>query len=129
MRHVADFVALTDPDHVAEIVGDDAQMVAVVVDVGGKERAVAPAGDDLLAPVRGAPIHFHAQLVGLDQPGRLGQPLTDLRQEEHEPMRPGAIARERRVGLRREPPVGRAPYQRERRRARSRPARPAGPRG
>ena len=41
-------------------------------------------------------------------------PLTDLRQEEHEPVRPGAIARERRVGLRREPPLGRAPYQRER---------------
>ena len=89
------------------------EVVAVVVDVGGEERAVAPAEDDLLAPVRGPPIHFHAQLVGLDQPGRLGQPLADLRQEEDEPVRPGAIARERRVGLRREPPLDRAPDQRQ----------------
>ena len=101
MRHVPDLVALADPDDVAEIVGDDAEVVAVVVDVGGQERAVAPAQDDLLAPVRGAPIHFHPQLVGLDQPGRLGQSLAHLRQEEHESVRPGPVARERGVGLRR----------------------------
>ena len=59
MERVAHLVALADPDHVAEVVGDDAEVVAVVVDVGGKEGAVAPAEDDLLAPVRGPPIHFH----------------------------------------------------------------------
>jgi hypothetical protein len=74
-------------------------VIAVIGDVGREECAVAPPEDDLLAPVRGAPIHFHAQLVGLDQPGRLGQPFANLRQEEHEPMRPGAIALERRIGL------------------------------
>ena len=67
MGHVAHLVALADPDHVAEVVGDDAQVIAMVVDVGREERAVAPAEDDLLAPVRGLPIHFHVELVGLDQ--------------------------------------------------------------
>ena len=57
--HVADLVALADPDDVAEIVGDDAEVVAVVVDVGGEKGAVAPAENDLLAPVGGLPIHFH----------------------------------------------------------------------
>ena len=86
----------------------------MVVDVGGEERAVAPAEDDLLAPVGGLPIHFHVQLVGLDQPGRLGQPFAHLRQEEHESVRPGAIARERRVGLRRLPALHGPAHQRQR---------------
>ena len=100
MRHVADLVAFADPDDVAEVVGDDAEVVTVVVDVGGQERPVAPAENHLLAPIRGAPIHFHPQLVGLDQPRRLAQPLAHLRQEEHEAVRPGPVARERGVGLR-----------------------------
>ena len=114
MRHVADFVALADPDDVAEVVGDDAEVIAVVVDVRRQEGAVAPAEDDLLAPVRGAPIHFHAQLVGLDQPGRLGQSLAHLRQEEHEAVRPAAVALERRVGLRRSAALGGAVHERQR---------------
>ena len=69
MGDVAHLVAFADPDHVAEVVGDDAQVIAMIVDVGGEERAVAPAADDLLAPVRGLPIHFHVELVGLDQAG------------------------------------------------------------
>ena len=77
----------------------------MVVDVGRQERPVAPAENHLLAPVRGAPIHFHPQLVGLDQPGRLAQPLAHLRQEEHESVRPGPVARERGVGLRRGTPA------------------------
>ncbi len=111
MRHIAHLVALADPDVVAEVVGDDAEVVAMVVDVGGKERPVAPAKNDLLAPVRGPPIHFHPQLVGLDQPRRLRQAFTHLRQEEDEPMRPRPIARERAIGLRLEPALGGAPHQ------------------
>jgi hypothetical protein len=67
MRHVPHLVALADPDDVAEIVGDDAQVVAVVVDVGREERAVAPAQDDLLAPVR---------VVVRPRPGVYGLDLT-----------------------------------------------------
>ncbi len=94
MNHIAHLVTLTDADHVTEIVGDDAEMVAVVLDVGGEEGAVAPAEDDLLAPVGGLPIHFHVELIGLDQTRWLGQPFAHLRQEEHESVGPGPVARE-----------------------------------
>ena len=96
---------------VAEVVGDDPEVIAMVADVGGQEGAVAPAQDDLLAPVGCAPIHFHVELVRLDQPGRLGQALTDLRQEEHESVGPRPVARERRIGLNRQPAVNRSMHQ------------------
>jgi hypothetical protein len=43
MNHIPHLVALTDPDDIAEVVGDDAQVIAMIVDVGGQEGAVAPA--------------------------------------------------------------------------------------
>ena len=96
---VSHLVALADPDHVAEVVGDDPEMVAMVLDVGGEERAVPPAEHHLLAAIGCLPIHFDVELVGLHQAGRLGQSLADLRQEEDEPMGPGSIAPKRRIGL------------------------------
>ena len=114
MDRVAYFIALTDPDAVAEVVGDDAKVVAVVVDVGGQEGAVAPAEDDLLATVGGPPIHFHVELVRLDQPGRLGQSLSNLGQEENESVGPCPVAREPRISLNRQPPIHRSIHQRER---------------
>ena len=96
---VPHLVALADPDQVAEVVGDDAEVVAVILDVGREKRAVAPAEDDLLAAVGCLPIHFHVQLVGLHQPGRLGESLADLGQEEDEPVGPGSIAAQRRIGF------------------------------
>jgi hypothetical protein len=42
MGDVAHLVAFADPDHVAEIVGDDAQVIAMIADAGGEERPVAP---------------------------------------------------------------------------------------
>ena len=59
MGHVTHLIALPDPDHIAEVVGDDPEVVAMVVDIGGEEGAVAPAEDDLLAAVGALPIHFH----------------------------------------------------------------------
>ena len=101
MGHVAHLVALADADQVAEIVGDDAQVIAMVADVGGQEGPVAPAEDPLLALVRGAPIHFHLQLVGLHQARRLAQPfLADLREKEHQPVGARPVPAEARVGLR-----------------------------
>jgi hypothetical protein len=114
VRHVAHLVAFADPDDVAEIVGDDPQVIAVVLDVGRKVGAVAPAADDLLAPVGGLPIHFDRQLVGFDQSRWLGQPRADLREKEHEPVGPGAVAPERSIGPRLEPALHRPLHQRAR---------------
>ena len=75
-------------------------MIAVVLDVGGEIRAVAPAENDLLAPVGCLPIHFHGQLVGLDQPRRFTESRAYLGQKEDEAVGPRAIAGERRIGLR-----------------------------
>ncbi len=116
MGDVTNFVALADPDLLAEVVGDNAEVVAVVIDVGGEIVAVAPADHDLLALVRCAPIHFHHQLVRLDQAGRLAQSLlTDLRLEEHEPTGRRVVACERRVRQRAVPRLGALPRQFERR--------------
>ncbi len=111
---VTHLVTLADPDEVAEVVGDDAEVVAMVVDVGGQEGAVAPAQDDLLATVGGPPIHFHVELVRLDQPGRLGQSLSNLGQEENESVGPCPVAREPRISLKSQPPIHRSSHQRER---------------
>jgi hypothetical protein len=100
MDRIAHLVALADPDEVAEVVGDDAQMITVVRNVGREERSIAPAVDDLLAPVRGLPVHFHVQLVGLHEAGRLPESFApDLGQEEDEAVGSRVVALEGRVGL------------------------------
>jgi hypothetical protein len=101
---VPDLVALADPDQITEVVGEDAEVVAMVLDVGGEKRGVAPAENDLLAPIRGLPVHFHVQFVGLDQARRPAESLPDLGQEDHQPVSAGAIAPEPRIGLRRATP-------------------------
>ena len=111
MDRVTYFIALTDPDEIAEVVGDDSQVVAVIADIGGQESAVAPALNDLLAMVGRSPIHFHPELIRFDETRRLPQPLADLRQEEHESVSPCPVARESRVGLNLEPPVYGTPYE------------------
>ena len=113
-ERVAHFVAFTDADDIAEVVGDDAEVIAVVVDVGWQESAVAPAEDDLLAPIRCLPIHFDIELVGLHQPRRLGQPFAHLCQEEHEAVRARAVTRERCVRLDGQPAQHGSLYQRQR---------------
>ena len=105
MRYVTDLVPFPDPNHVAEVVGDDAQVITMIPDVGRQKPAVPPAENHLLAAVRCLPIHFHVQLVRLHQPWRLGQAFSYLSQEEHKPVGAGAVAGERRISLHGKPPV------------------------
>src|SRR2546426_11162880 len=86
MRDVPHLVPLTQAQRGAEVVLDDAQVVAVVADVGGELGPVAPADDALLAEPRRLPVHFQLQLVGLDEARRLDQPLAELSEEEEEPV-------------------------------------------
>ena len=51
MGHIADFVAVAEADDGREVVLDDGEVVAVIVDVGGQEERVATANDPLLALV------------------------------------------------------------------------------
>src|SRR5262245_7989532 len=67
MYDVTDLVALAQPDRIPEVISDDAEVITVIGDVGGKEAAVAPGDYRLLAPVRCLPIHFGSKLVGLDE--------------------------------------------------------------
>ena len=73
MRHVAHLVAFAEPDDRREVVLDDAEVVAVVGDVGREQQRVAPPDDALLAQVGRAPIDFVHELVGLHDLGRLGE--------------------------------------------------------
>ncbi|OLB15566.1 MAG: hypothetical protein AUH12_08220 [Gemmatimonadetes bacterium 13_2_20CM_69_8] len=98
MRHVARFVPLAQANGGAEIVLHDAEMVAVVADVGGKLGTVAPADDALLAARRGLPVHFQLQLVGLDEARGVGEPLPELAEEEQETMGLGLIVAQGAVG-------------------------------
>ena len=116
MRDVPHLVPLAQPHRGAEVVLDDAQVVAVVADVGGELGPVAPADDALLAESRRLPVHFQLQLVGLDEARRLGQPLAELSEEKEEPVGLGLVIAQR--GVRRGPaaPLDRAAGERERRR-------------
>ena len=95
VNHVAHLVAFAEPDRVAEVVGDDGEVVAMIRDVGGKEAPLAPGGDGLLAPVRCLPIHFGLKLIGLDEPRHAGRVGADLREEEHDPVGAAGVARHR----------------------------------
>src|SRR4029453_17706321 len=93
-------------DQVSEVVGHNAQVVAMVRDVGGKKRSIAPAVDDLLAPLWCLPVHFHVQFIGFDQTRRSAQSFpTGLGQEEDEAVCSSAVALERRVSLHCFPPL------------------------
>src|SRR5215204_7671929 len=105
MDRVTHLIPFTDPDQVAEVVGDDAKMIPVIADVGWQVGTIPPTLDDLLAVVRRTPIHFHAELVGFHQTGWVAQTLSHLGQEEHKAVRTGPVAGETRVSLNLEPPV------------------------
>src|ERR687898_681051 len=111
MYGISNFVPFTDPYQVPEVVGDDTQVITMVVDICGKEGAVPPAEDHLFAPTRCLPIHFHVELISLDQPRRLSQSLAHLCQEEHEAVGSCAVALQRGVGLEGHPPVDGSTHQ------------------
>src|ERR1700674_281182 len=81
MRNVLNFVPLADSDDVSEVVLDDAEVVAVVVDVGGEEQRVAATHDSLLAQVGSTPIDFQPQLIRLNDLWRLGESFSKLCEE------------------------------------------------
>src|SRR5687767_3061834 len=56
-------------------------MIAVIVDVGGKQQRVATAHYALLAQVGSAPVDFQPQLVGLHDLWRLRKSFSKLREE------------------------------------------------
>jgi hypothetical protein len=107
VNRVTHFIPFTDPNQVAEVVGDDAKMISVIADVGWQVGTIPPILDDLLAVVRRTPIHFHAELVGLNQTGWVAQTLSYLCQEEHKAVRTSPVAGETRVSLNLEPAVHR----------------------
>src|SRR5712664_3300739 len=86
MRNVLNFVPLANSDDVSEVVLDDPEVIAVVVDVGGKEQRVAPTHDSLLAQVGSTPIDFQPQLVSLHDLWRLGESLSKLCEEGYVTM-------------------------------------------
>src|SRR5579885_2648928 len=98
VRHVAHLVPLAEADRRPEIVLDDAEVVAVVGDVGGELGLVAPADDALLAARGRLPVHFQLQLVGLDEARRLGEPFAEGAEKEEEPVGLGLVIAESGVG-------------------------------
>jgi hypothetical protein len=112
MRHVPHLLALAQSNVIGEVVLHDPEMVPMVLDVRGKVRPVPPPDDALLAAVRSLPVNFQHQLIGLDEPRGLGEPFTELAEEEHEPMRADAVIHQRGVGPALRPPRDAAADQR-----------------
>jgi hypothetical protein len=73
VRYVTNFVALAEPDDVREVVLNDPQVIAVVVDVVGRSR-VSTADNALLAEVGRTPIDFSASSSALTIFGGSGKP-------------------------------------------------------
>src|SRR5689334_11382878 len=114
MWDVTYFVAFANADDVAEIVLDDAEVIAVVVDVGRQQQSVATPHDALLAQIGRAPVDFQAQLVSLYDLRWLRKPLAKLRQESDVSVRRRLVVDERGVGNLTRPPLGGAGNERER---------------
>src|SRR5688500_12331003 len=87
MRHVADLIAVAEPDDVREVVLDDAEMVAVIADIRRQQQGVTTPHDPLLAQVGSTPVDFQRQLVRLDDLRRLGKAFAELCQEGEVPSR------------------------------------------
>src|SRR4051812_39043310 len=114
MRHIAHFVAFTDADDVAEVVLDDAEVVAVVVDVRRQQQSIATAHDALLAQIGRAPVDFQAQLVRLYDLRWLRKPLSKLRQESNVTVRSRFVVDERGIRDLTRPPLSGAGDESER---------------
>jgi len=98
VRNVEHLVAVAEPNDLGEVVLDDPEVVAVVVDVGRQQQRVAAADDALLALIGRAPVHFDRELVGLDDLGRLGEPLPHLGEKGEVSAGGGGVVHEPGVG-------------------------------
>ena len=85
MRHVANLFLVTQSDPIAEVVGDYAQVITVIPDIGREIGLVSPADYTLLDPSGRSPVNFQLQLVRLDQTWRFRK-FTQLCEEKDEPM-------------------------------------------
>src|SRR5687767_6763847 len=98
MRDIVDFVAVAEPDDAREIVLHDSEMIAVVVDVGRQKKRISASRDQLLALVRGLPIHFQRKLVSLDDAWRLSEPFPHLGEERQIPVCSGLVCYQQSIG-------------------------------
>ena len=98
MGNILHLITFADPDDVSEIVLDDSQVIAMVVDVRRKQQGVTSTHDALLAQIGSAPVDFQTQLIRLDDFWRLGKPLSKLCEERHVAMRRRLVVDEGRVG-------------------------------
>src|SRR5256714_5047780 len=98
VRNISHFVPFADPDEISEIVLNDAEVIPVVIDIGGKEKRVAASHDALLAQIGRSPVDFETQLVGLYDFRRLGKSLSKLCEERHVTVRRSFVIDERGVG-------------------------------
>ena len=98
MRHVDHLISVAEPDDGGEIILDDAEVVAVIRDVGGEQQRVATPHDVLLAEVGRAPVNFIHELIRLHDLRRLGQPFADLRQKGDVAVRDGLVVLQSGVG-------------------------------
>src|SRR5439155_15816031 len=108
-------VPVAEADDAPEVVLDDAQVIAVIVDVRRELGAVAPADDALLAELRRLPVHFQLELIGLDETRRLGQPFPELPEEEEKAVSLSLVVAERGVARGAAAPLDGAARQRLRR--------------
>ena len=81
MRDVEHFVSIAQADNVGEVVLNDSEMIAVVVDVSREQQRVAPTDDALLASIRRAPIDFQHDLITLHEGWRLEESIAELGEE------------------------------------------------
>ena len=113
MRNVPHLVTLAQAHGRAEVVLDDAEVVAVVGDVGRQLCPVAPSDDALLAQSRRLPVHFQLQLVGFDEPRRLGQSFAELPEEKQKSVGLRLVVPEGGVAGGQAAAIDRAPHQRQ----------------
>src|SRR5687768_9261211 len=114
MWDVPHLIAVADADDLGKVVLDDAEVVAVIGDVGGEEQRVASSDDALLAQPGRAPVHFQGQLIRLDDLRRLGEAFTELGEKGDIPASEGAPVVQRRIGELPLTKLGRAMHERHR---------------
>ena len=116
MWDITNFVTLAEANDVREVVLHDAEVIAMVRDVGRQEECVATTDDALLAQIGRAPVDFQRQLIGLHDTRWFGESLSDLREKSEIAVSVGAIVGEAGIGeLRRAKSCGKL-HERARRR-------------
>ena len=85
MRHVAHLIAVAEPNDLREVVLDDPEMIAMVLDVRREQQCIASTDDQLLAVIRSAPVDFERNLVRLYDLGRIGKPSPTCARNVRDP--------------------------------------------